>query len=66
MSGQTDHEVVTHEDHVDFVINGQLHHPHDSHFDYHGIYDPSKHKKITDFTKTFRNLVYAMYHLDDL
>lgn len=58
LSGEYNNEVVTHEDHVDVVINGHLHHPHDSHYDYHGIYDPAQHKKITSFTKTFRDMMY--------
>ncbi|HEY7202034.1 MAG TPA: hypothetical protein VIC57_17565 [Candidatus Dormibacteraeota bacterium] len=30
------HEMVTHGDHVDYVVGGHLHHPHDGHCDHHG------------------------------
>ena len=30
------HEQVTHGDHVDYVVDGHLHHPHDDHCDHHG------------------------------
>jgi hypothetical protein len=30
------HEQVPHGDHVDYLVDGRLHHPHDSHCDDHG------------------------------
>jgi hypothetical protein len=30
------HEAVPHGDHVDYLVNGRLHHPHGSHCDDHG------------------------------
>ncbi|HEY7630592.1 MAG TPA: hypothetical protein VH817_07825 [Thermoleophilaceae bacterium] len=30
------HEQVQHGDHVDYVVGGHLHHPHDDHCDDHG------------------------------
>ncbi len=30
------HEAVPHGDHVDFLVEGHLHHPHDGHCDDHG------------------------------
>lgn len=30
------HESIPHGDHVDFLVNGHLHHPHDGHCDDHG------------------------------
>ncbi|MGA7329375.1 MAG: hypothetical protein WBX25_34050 [Rhodomicrobium sp.] len=30
------HEAVPHGDHVDYLVNGHLHHPHDGHCDDHG------------------------------
>src|ERR687888_601680 len=30
------HEAVPHGDHVDFLVDGTLHHPHDDHCDDHG------------------------------
>lgn len=30
------HEAVRHGDHVDYVVGGHLHHPHDEHCDDHG------------------------------
>lgn len=30
------HEVVPHDDHVDYLVDGRLHHPHDDHCDDHG------------------------------
>ncbi|MEX2962474.1 hypothetical protein [Microbulbifer sp. TYP-18] len=30
------HEAVPHEDHVDYIVNGRLHHVHDGHCDDHG------------------------------
>ena len=30
------HEIVPHGDHVDYLVAGQLHHPHGSHCDDHG------------------------------
>lgn len=30
------HTAVPHGDHVDYLVNGHLHHPHDSHCDDHG------------------------------
>src|SRR6266403_3185287 len=34
--GQCGHEAVPHGDHVDYVVNGHLHHSHDRHCDNHG------------------------------
>lgn len=33
------HEAVAHGDHVDYVVDGHLHHPHDDHCDDHGPAD---------------------------
>jgi len=33
------HEAVQHGDHVDYVVAGHLHHPHDDHCDDHGPFD---------------------------
>jgi hypothetical protein len=33
------HEEVPHGDHVDYLVNGHLHHPHDGHCDDHGELD---------------------------
>src|ERR1700757_5139828 len=30
------HEAVPHGDHIDYLVNGHLHHPHDGHCDDHG------------------------------
>jgi hypothetical protein len=30
------HEAVPHGDHVDYLVNGRLHHPHEGHCDDHG------------------------------
>ena len=30
------HEAVPHGDHVDYLVDGHLHHPHDGHCDHHG------------------------------
>lgn len=30
------HEAVPHGDHVDYLVGGHLHHPHDGHCDHHG------------------------------
>ena len=30
------HEPVPHGDHIDYIVNGRLHHPHDDHCDDHG------------------------------
>lgn len=30
------HEAVPHADHVDYLVDGHLHHPHDDHCDHHG------------------------------
>jgi len=30
------HEPVPHGDHIDYIVNGRLHHPHDGHCDDHG------------------------------
>ena len=29
------HQAVVHDDHVDYMVNGHLHHPHDGHCDKH-------------------------------
>lgn len=31
------HEAVPHGDHVDYLVDGHLHHPHDGHCDHHGV-----------------------------
>lgn len=31
------HEMVPHGDHMDFLVDGHLHHPHGSHCDNHGV-----------------------------
>lgn len=33
------HEAVPHGDHVDYIVDGHLHHPHDGHCDDHGKVD---------------------------
>lgn len=33
---QCGHEAVPHGDHTDYLVDGQLHHPHDGHCDHHG------------------------------
>lgn len=33
------HEAVTHGDHVDYIVNGRLHHVHNGHCDDHGPVD---------------------------
>lgn len=33
------HEAVPHGDHIDYLVNGRLHHPHDEHCDDHGPLD---------------------------
>ena len=30
------HEAVPHDDHIDYIVNGRLHHVHESHCDDHG------------------------------
>ena len=30
------HEAIPHGDHVDYLVDGHLHHPHDGHCDDHG------------------------------
>lgn len=30
------HEAVPHEDHIDYLVDGHLHHPHNGHCDHHG------------------------------
>src|SRR5438552_13545737 len=30
------HEAIPHGDHVDYIVDGHLHHPHDNHCDDHG------------------------------
>jgi hypothetical protein len=27
---------VVHTDHIDYIVNGELHHPHQNHCDFHG------------------------------
>lgn len=34
------HEAVPHGDHVDYLVDGRLHHPHDGHCDDHGPLEP--------------------------
>ncbi len=33
------HEAVPHGDHIDYLVDGHLHHPHDGHCDNHGPLD---------------------------
>ena len=35
------HEAIPHGDHVDYLVNGHLHHPHGSHCDDHGVLNVS-------------------------
>jgi hypothetical protein len=35
------HEAVPHGDHVDYLVKGQLHHPHGDHCDDHGSVQPA-------------------------
>lgn len=32
------HEPVLHEDHVDYLVDGHLHHQHGDHCDHHGVH----------------------------
>lgn len=66
LSGDCEHQVVAHGDHLDVVINGQLHHPHNEHYDYHGIYDPNLHKQMTPFTQYFRSMMYILLFIFEL
>lgn len=34
--GDTDHEMISHGDHMDYLHDGHLHHPHGDHVDEHG------------------------------
>lgn len=36
------HEAVPHGDHVDYIVNGRLHHPHGDHCDDHGKVEVAK------------------------
>jgi len=40
------HQLFAHEDHWDFIVDGRLHHVHDTHCDDHGLLD-----LIMDFDK---------------
>ena len=51
------HQVVEHNGHYDFVMNGNLHHLHNNHFDNHGIYDPAKCKPVNLYMHSIRKLV---------
>jgi len=31
------HEAVPHGDHIDYLVDGHLHHPHNGHCDHHGV-----------------------------
>ncbi len=31
------HEATTHDDHMDYLVDGHLHHPHGGHCDHHGL-----------------------------
>jgi hypothetical protein len=33
------HAAIPHGDHVDYLVDGHLHHPHDGHCDDHGVYE---------------------------
>ena len=57
LSGEHKHDIVQHEDHYDVVLNGRLHHINEDHFDYHGIYDPSKNKPVSGYMKRIRMLM---------
>ncbi|APC97019.1 hypothetical protein [Francisella frigiditurris] len=39
------HETVPHGDHVDYIVDGRLHHPHGDHCDDHGPIEIVKNKK---------------------
>lgn len=39
------HETIPHGDHVDYLVDGKLHHPHDGHCDDHGPVDVLKSRK---------------------
>lgn len=54
---EEDYEVVMHEGHMDFVVNGTLHHPHNGHFDNHGVYDASANKPTKMYIKNIRGLL---------
>ena len=48
---------MEHNGHYDFVMNGNLHHLHNNHFDNHGIYDPEKCKPVNLYMHSIRKLV---------
>ncbi|MFT6835781.1 MAG: hypothetical protein ACJA0H_001821 [Francisellaceae bacterium] len=39
------HEAVPHGDHVDYIVDGRLHHPHGDHCDDHGPIETTENKK---------------------
>ena len=57
LMNEEDYEVVMHEGHMDFVVNGTLHHPHNGHFDNHGVYDASANKPTKMYIKNIRGLL---------
>jgi len=40
-SSSCGHEPVRHDDHIDYVVDGQLHHLHGNHCDWHGMLSPA-------------------------
>ena len=40
------HESIPHGDHVDYIVDGRLHHPHGNHCDDHGTVEVIENKKI--------------------
>ena len=59
LSSNSNYEVVVHDDHLDLVMNGSLHHPHADHFDNHGIYDPSVNPPTKIYVQSIRALLYV-------
>lgn len=39
------HEAVPHGDHIDYIVDGRLHHPHGDHCDDHGAVETEKNEK---------------------
>ena len=61
LSQDSNYEVVVHNNHLDVVMNGTLHHLHNGHFDNHGIYDASATQPTKMYVKNLRNLLYVGY-----
>ena len=57
LNSQYNHDVVVHDDHLDIVLNGSLHHLHNDHFDNHGLYDPENNKPANVYLQNLRSLM---------